>query len=55
MTTFLSCHLIADRKFTDDRRHGLDFKEAKFFCWGSISTLFLKWTPYTNAKIFSHY
>ena len=44
MTTFRSCHLIANRKLADDRRHDCDFMDANFFRWGGISTLYLKWT-----------
>ena len=31
MTDFLSCHLIVNRKLTDDRRHVSDFIDADFF------------------------
>ena len=55
MTTFLSCHLIVNRKLPDDRRHVSDFLDADSFRWGSISTLFLEWTPSTNTNIFSCY
>ena len=55
MTTFRSCHLIVNRKLADDRRHVCDFKDADFFRWGCISTLFLECTPSTNIKICSRY
>ena len=55
MTTFQSCHLIVKRKLAADRRCVRDFINADFFRWGGISTLFLGWTPSTNANIFSRY
>ena len=50
-----SCHPIAVRTLADDRRHGRNFLDADFFCWGGISNLFLEWTPSTNANTFSRY
>ena len=55
MTTFWSCHLIVNKKNPDDCRYVRDFIDAGFLRWGGISTLFLKWTPSTNANIYSHY
>ena len=55
MTAFWSCHLMVDRKLADDRRHVGDFIDAEFLSWGSVYILFLKWTPSTNANMFSHY
>ena len=51
MTTFWSCHLIINRKLLGDRRRVRDFIDAEKR-WGGISTLFLEWTPSTNANIF---
>ena len=31
MTTFRSCHLIANKELPDDRRHARDFIDAGFF------------------------
>ena len=55
MTTFRSRHLIVNRTLADDRRHVRDFIDATFFHRGGICTLLLKWTPSTNANIFSRY
>ena len=54
MTTFRSCHLIVNRKLCYDRRHAHNFIDAAFPLGGTYSP-FLKWTPSTNANIFSHY
>ena len=53
MTTLRSCHLIVNRKLTDDHRHVHHFIDTDFFSWGGISTLFLGCTPSTDAKICS--
>ena len=55
MTTFRSCHLMINRKLSDDCRHVRDFMDADFLCWGGNSTLFLEWIPSMNANIFSRY
>ena len=56
MTNFWSCHLIVNRKRSDDCSHVCDFIDVDWFRRGGISTLILEWTPCTNAKFFSrHY
>ena len=52
MTTSQSGLLIVNRKRSDDCSHVFDFIDVDRFCWGGISTLFLEWTPCTNANIF---
>ena len=42
MTTFWSCHLIANRTLAGDGRHIRDFIDADFLYWEGISTLFLE-------------
>ena len=55
MTIFWRCHVIVSKKLADDRRHVCDFIYADFSGWEGTSTLFLTWTPFTNADIFPCY
>ena len=55
MTTFWSCHLIANRTLAGDGRHIRDFIDADFLYWEGISTLFLEQTQSSNANILSCY
>ena len=41
--------------YSNDRRRVRDFMDADVFRWRPTFTPFFKWTPSTNADIFSRY